>query len=218
MGTKNLKGTVSIEIIGERIRLRWRFQKRRFSLNLFQFTKANLLKAKVIAVNIERDLDSDHFDPCLDRYKPLQVQESFSQTITLVTYFEDWVRNYRNMSCDRDIDYYSIRSMMLRWGDFDSSTVMQHFNKETFSPRTYNRRLTILKAFFNWTKKTNLTSGNPLEDVLPKKVRKTEKPNREPFTIAEIRMLLKKIHFAHNIQSSNIHITSLSYFLCLKLE
>ncbi len=52
MGTKNLKGTVSIENIGGRIRLRWRFQQKRFSLNLFHFNRVNFLNAKVIAVNI----------------------------------------------------------------------------------------------------------------------------------------------------------------------
>lgn len=193
MGTKNVKGTVSIENIDKRIRLRWRFQKKRFSLNLFHFNKANLLQAKKIAVQIENDLAAEIFDISLRRYKPAAIQGALPINKTLVDHFQDWVRNYRNMDCEKDIDYYSTRSMMLRWGNFDTSTVVIHFNKESFAARTYNRRLTLLKAFFKWTTKAKITIENPLEDVLPRKTRKTEKPNRKPFTEEEIREILEAI-------------------------
>jgi integrase len=114
LGTKNVKGTVSIENIARRIRLRWRFQKKRYSLNLFHFNKANLLQAKKTAVQIENDLGAGIFDFSLNRYKPVALQEASTTHKTVVNHFEDWVKNYRNMDCDRDIDYYSTRSMMLR--------------------------------------------------------------------------------------------------------
>lgn len=193
MGTKNSKGTVSIENIGKRIRLRWRFQKTRFSLSLFHFTKASLQEAKKISLLIENDMLAGTFDVSLGRYKPAALLQAFQPDKSLVEHFEVWVKDYRNMDCEKDIDYYSTRSMLKRWGHFDVSTVVLHFSKETFAPKTYNRRLTLLRSFFTWAKKTGITVENPLEDVLPKKTRKTEKPNRKPFTEEDIKKILGAI-------------------------
>lgn len=194
MGTKNSKGSISIERKENRIRLRWRFQTKRYSLNLFEFTKINLLKAKKIALQIEHDISIGLFDIYLESYKPnsrkriILIEEK-----TLVKSFEDWVQSYRNMDCEKDNDYHSTRNMMLNWGKFDSSMVVYHFNKETFGAKTYNRRLTLLKSFFEWTTKSRLTMRNPLEDVLPKKVKNIEQPNRKPFTVEEIKQILESI-------------------------
>lgn len=193
MGTKNGKGTVSIEKINKRIRLRWRFQKKRFSLNLFHFTKANLIQAKKIALIIENDLLIGTFDFSLNRYKPIALQETKPLNKSIIEHFQDWVKNYRNMDCEKDIDYNSTRNMMKRWGSFDESTILSHLNNETFAAKTYNRRLTLLKAFFKWAFKANLITKNSLEDVLPKKTRKLEKSNRKPFTEDEIFRILEAL-------------------------
>lgn len=217
MGTKNLKGSVSIENITNRLRLRWRFQKKRYSLNLFHFTRANLLQSKKIAVQIENDIATDSFDLTLKRYKPLAIQEEIKRTKSLVEHFQDWVKEYRNMDCERDIDYNSTRNMMLRWEDFDSSTALKHFNKETFGAGTYNRRLNLLKLFFNWAKKFEIAAENPFEDVLPKKVRKTEKLNRKPFTEDEIRKVLQSIKndtfSPSNVKWKHSHYYPFIYFI-----
>jgi integrase len=173
--------------------LRWRFQKKRYSLNLFVFSKSNLLQAKKIARQIEKDIVHNCFDTSLKKYKPLTNHEPPPVVIvkTLVEHFQDWVKNYRNMDCERDIDYNSTRNMLLRWGKFDTSTIVIHLNNELFGARTYNRRLNLLKGFFTWTTKNKITEMNPLEDVLPRKVRQTEKPNRKPFTEDEIKRILE---------------------------
>jgi hypothetical protein len=62
MGQKNFKGTVSILNDNSRIRLRWRYQTKRYSLNLFHFSKPNLLQAKQIALLIESDIALNEFD------------------------------------------------------------------------------------------------------------------------------------------------------------
>jgi hypothetical protein len=84
----------------------------------FHFTKANLLQAKRIAVQIENDIATDSFDLTLKKYKPLTLQEEIKTDKTLVDHFQEWVKGYRNMDCERDIDYNSTRNMMLKWGDF----------------------------------------------------------------------------------------------------
>lgn len=194
MGTRNQKGSVSIENINNRIRLRWRFQNLRYSLNLFSFTKVNLLHAKKTALQIENDLITGDFDSSLQRYKPASAQAVVPVVVkTLIQHFEDWVKDYRNMDCEKDIDYNSTRNMMLRWGSFDGSTALKHLNKERFGGKTYNRRLMLLKAFFKWAVKMEITPSNPFIDVLPKKVRKNEKASRMPFTEDEIKRILDAI-------------------------
>ena len=192
MGRKNSKGTVSIVQDGQRVRLRWRYQKKRYSLNLFHYSKANVSQARKVVLLIEHDLLTNNFDETLNRYKPDAIQESTVQVNkSLVEHFEDWVKSYRNMDCDRDIDYHSTRSMMRRWGKFDEHTVVHHFGHEKIGAKTYNRRLTLMKAFFQWTTKNKFTEVNPLEDVLPKKVKRIEQANRKPFTEEEIHRILK---------------------------
>ncbi len=69
MGHKNSKGTVSIVNYRGRIRLRWRYQLKRYSLNLSIYNKTNLLQAKKVAISIEEDVANDRFDYTLNRYK-----------------------------------------------------------------------------------------------------------------------------------------------------
>src|SRR5690242_7313413 len=114
--TRNPKGCVSIINDANRLRLRWRFQKKRYSLNLFVFSKANLSQARKIARQIEKDVVHNCFDISLKKYNPLTNHEPPPVVVvkTLVQHFQDWVKNYRNMDCERDIDYNSTRNMLLR--------------------------------------------------------------------------------------------------------
>lgn len=70
MGRKNAKGTVSIVQDGQRIRLRWRYQRKRYSLNLFEYNKANLAQVRKVVLQIEQDLLEGTFDVTLTGYKP----------------------------------------------------------------------------------------------------------------------------------------------------
>jgi integrase len=115
MGIKNLKGAVSIENFKGRIRLRWRYQKKRYSLYVAAYTKQNLLQAKKVVVQIEQDITTGQFDSTLNTYKPAGIQTTPIVDKTIIEYFEEWVRDYRNMCCDRDIDYHFTRSMLHRY-------------------------------------------------------------------------------------------------------
>lgn len=91
MGQKNCKGTVSITEAGNRIRLRWRFQNERYSLNLFQFSQINLVHARKIASQIETNIVFEQFDTSLLKYQP--ISESIKPgNKSLVQHFEDWAR------------------------------------------------------------------------------------------------------------------------------
>jgi len=69
MGQKNSKGTVSLQNASGRIRLRWRYQSKRYSLSLYSFSKQNLLQARITALEIEQDMLNNLFDISLKKYK-----------------------------------------------------------------------------------------------------------------------------------------------------
>lgn len=189
MGHKNSKGTVSILNHKNRIRLRWRFQLERYSLNLGGYIKTNLVHARKVAVQIEQDMLNNQFDFSLLKYKGEQVQSVIPQK-AIVEYFEEWVSSYKQMDCDKNSDYFHIRNTIRKWGNFKESDILDNLNKEAFSPKTYNSRLAILKGFAAWLVKQKIWTSNPLEDVSSKRVKKTVKSERAPFNETEISAIL----------------------------
>jgi integrase len=190
MGIKNPKGTVSIENYRSRIRLRWRYLDKRYSLALFQFNKTNLREAKKVALQIEQDILNQTFDFSLNRYKGLPEQVAPTEK-TIVEYFQEWTSVYKQMDCEKHTNYNSVRNMLRKWGKIEQSNILVKFNSETFCGATYNRRLTMLKGFIKWLIKARIWTLNPLEDISPKKYKKAKQPKRKPFTEAEISSILQ---------------------------
>jgi integrase len=160
MGHKNSKGTVSILKHKDRIRLRWRYQSERYSLNLGAYIKANLTHARKIAVKIEQDMLNNHFDFSLSKYKGEQEAPPIILK-TIVGYFEEWVSDYKQMDCNKNSDYFYIRNTIRKWGDFKVEDLLPNLNKEAFSPKTYNSRLSILRAFAGWLVKCKFRTNRP---------------------------------------------------------
>lgn len=81
MGQKSAKGTVVITNSGGRIRLRWSYFGKRYSLNVSTFSKENLRRAKTLIKEIEKDIILKTFDTTLFKYtgkeKPPPVQLQF---------------------------------------------------------------------------------------------------------------------------------------------
>ncbi|MES2373835.1 MAG: tyrosine-type recombinase/integrase [Bacteroidota bacterium] len=188
LGIKNQKGTVSIENYRSRIRLRWRFNGIRHTLNLSAYTKINLQKAKKLAIEIERDMALDNFDSTLLRYKgepnTTAIIKPFKEQ------YEEWVSNYLNMDCEKNVNYNAFRNMIRKWGQVNEANVLEKFNAETFCVGTYNRRLTMLKNYIKWLVKSGLWAANPVADVQPRRGKKLPKSKRKPFTEEEISRIL----------------------------
>jgi len=201
MGHKNPKGTVSIANYKGRIRLRWRYQEDRFSLNLSQYNKSNLAEANKIALQIELDMLYQQFDYSLNKYRSereglspkKERQKPALKEKSIVEYFEEWTKNYRQMDCEVNIHYNALRNTMKKWGPFNEENALSKLNSETFGARTYNERLTMLKGFAKWLVKAGIWSYDPFEDVVRKKVKKAPKPSRRPFTEDEIGRILEAI-------------------------
>jgi len=192
MGIKNSKGNVSIENFRGRVRLRWRYRGKRYALSLFDYNKTNLKESRKIAVQIEQDILYQQFDYSLKKYKNGQDVVKLEEK-SIVELFENWTIYYRQMDCDKHINYYSVRSMLKKWGDINPLNIHLKLNAETFSAGIYNRRLTMLKAFCIWLVKSKIWQFNPLEDINPKKIRKIKQSKRKPFTEDEISKILEAI-------------------------
>lgn len=191
MGLLITKGIVSLNEWKGRIRMRWRHLGKRYSLTLFPNNKKGLLQAKKLALEIESDLFNDRFDASLCKYRGIELPQMIQQPAkTMVEQFEYWVREYKQMDCDRNVDYYHLRNTLRKWGGFDQDTILTRLNKESFGAKTYNNRLGILKNFSKWLVKQGLWSFDPLEEVSRRKVKKVIKPQRAPFTIEEISVIL----------------------------
>jgi integrase len=191
MGLKKTKGAVSLTDWKGRVRMRWRYLDKRYSLTLFTNNKKGLLQAKKLALEIESDLFNDRFDATLCKYKGIEPPQEIEQsTKTMVEHFEYWVREYKQMDCNKNVDYYHLRNTLRKWGEFDQGTILSRLNKESFGSKTYNNRLGILKNFSKWLVKQKVWSVDPLEEVSRKRVKKAIKPQRTPFTVQEISAIL----------------------------
>lgn len=188
MGIKNSKGTVSVENFRNRVRLRWRHQSKRYSLSLNAYTKENLLHARKTALEIEQDIVVGRFDSTLIKYGGKERDKA--ETKTIVTHFEEWVSDYKQMDCEKHTNYNSTRNMLKKWGTIDEGNIQKKLSQISNAPVTYNRRLTILKSFSKWLVKKGIWNSNPLEDINPKKSKKVKDFKRKPFTETEIAAIL----------------------------
>ena len=112
MGHKNQKGTVSIINYKGRIRLRWRFQSKRYSINLNQYNKFSLREAKKIALQIEQDILNQSFDVSLNKYKGLPEQVGqVQQRKSFVQLFEEWVSRFLKITCVKKYSFKNIISL-----------------------------------------------------------------------------------------------------------
>jgi integrase len=133
MGLKNTKGAVSLTDWKGRVRMRWRYEGKRYSLTLFPNNKKGLHQAKKLALEIESDLFNDRFDATLCKYKGIELPQPVeSPTKTMAEHFEHWVSSYKQLDCDRNTDYYHLRNTLRRWGAFNESTALGMLNKEAF--------------------------------------------------------------------------------------
>lgn len=195
MGQKNQKGTVSIINAAGRLRLRWRYQGKRYSLSLGPYYKINLKAAKKAVLQIELDVANGQFDDSLMKYggKGVKAVEEPKKPQTIVASFEKWVKEYKQLDCDKNSDYFHLRGTLKKWGEINPNEMLQRLNVEKYSPKTYNERLSMLNGFSGWMVKQGVWSVNPFEGVSRRKVKRTEKPDRKPFTEEEIRQILEAI-------------------------
>lgn len=192
LGHKSPKGAVSISEHKGRIRLRWRYEGKRYSLNLGSYDKINLKAAKKTVLQIELDMVNNQFDDTLVKYgaKAVIVREANLQPQTIVEHFERWVKEFKQLDCEKNTDYYHLRNTLRKWGEITPDEMLMRLNTEKYAPKTYNERLAILSGFSKWMVKRDFWTVNPFDGVSKRRVKKVDKPDRHPFTEEEIRNIL----------------------------
>jgi integrase len=209
MGIKKPKGAVSIEKYRGRIRLRWRYQEKRYTISHAYMNDVNLLAARKLALQIEQDMVLNLFDLTLFKYTG-KKEQVIKQPSDFTSLFEYWVKNFKQMNCEMHTNYNSTRNMIRKWGKVDAGNIVKKFNAETNAPVTYNRRLTILCSFIDWLVEQEHWKTNPLKSVQRKKVKTVKHSKREPFTQEEIKRILYAL--ANNTFCSRYASTKHSFY------
>jgi integrase len=208
--TNHKKGEISINNADGRIRLRWRINAVRYSLNLpYQYTDDNLHFARITAAEIRLDIMKGSFDASLDKYKvnnspsiqnltaaKLPTKEDSQYCIylrELIPLFTEWATNIRSIDLENTSYYYNAQKLLAKWENLEITDLPAKLNSQKFAPTTYNDRLTCLRNFLTWLYKKSKIASNPLEEVCRKKKRKKISDKRRPLTEDEILLFLDAI-------------------------
>lgn len=149
--------------------------------------------ANIKIAEIKLDMMKECFDTTMEKYKPLKSkpviesprQKVIPPTLT-ITYlhelsdkFKDWTKNIRNINIDHSVDYYGVYRVLLRWVKIPLDKTAATIKGENWSTSTYNKRLNILRSFFNWLQSSTIISINPLAEVSRKRGKKKKRQKEE---------------------------------------
>lgn len=173
--SKAFKGSVSLETFNNRLRLRFRVNGVRFTPYLgLSDTPENWRSAESIAHKIQRDIETDNFDPSLQKYglgkRKLGVVDPTQQTIANLP--ELWKQYFDYVSVDaspKTIDgtYNRITSLLSKVKTNGLSDPIK-FRMELLQITTQDqarRALMHLSAACKWGMKHKLVGSNPFEGM-----------------------------------------------------
>lgn len=203
---------VSISDYRGRIRLRWNYNEKRYSLTHGELNSENLKESRKTVLLIELDILNDQFDLTLEKYRPkLKEPSNTKRASNLIKDFELWVSVYKQMDCNTHSDYRHMRSTLKKWKVFESEDLLIKHNKAKYSAQTFNRHLSILNKFGAWMVKMGKWNINPFDGVSRRKVKRVEHPERQPFTEEEIKRILNAIKYDTYCSSGSTAKHSLYY-------
>ncbi len=191
------KGCVSIENHKNRIRLRWRYQGKRYCLSLgFPYNRAALKVAQHRASKIELDMLSGHFDETLATYG--KTVNDFS-TLTVVGVFEAYT-NHKAKTVQKGTlsNYKGITNALVEYFATKLSCTLTKSNVEQFvswykttklEAQIQCERLVRIASAWDWAIAEKLLESNPWQDA-SKLIKVPPKPQPKPFTQAEVTAIL----------------------------
>ncbi|RBL93344.1 tyrosine-type recombinase/integrase [Chitinophaga flava] len=188
------KGEIAIENNKGRIRLRWRYNGKRYPLSLpYAYSPENMHYATIKVAEIELDMMKGCFDTSLEKYKPqkpkpvallpekktLPPNPVVTSLHELSDKFKDWTKNIRNINIDHSVDYYGLYRVLVRWVNIPLGEIAGTMNVENWSVSTYNRRLNMLSAFLSWLKDSGIITSNPLLHVSSRRTKGQDKQQKK---------------------------------------
>lgn len=180
---RNPKGSVAIEDVNGRLRLRWRWQGRQESLAIgTSNNKAVRMLAEKLARQIELDILGGNYDPTKEKYRTTERKKK--------TILELWDSFTEARAMSHDVKYQNVRSHLTRWsettiervGTTQAKSFLDRIGGKISTRRSY---LTLLSACWDWGK----IEENPWKSI---KLPKAERSNPDPFTQDEVDKILKQ--------------------------
>lgn len=193
------KGTVSVQVFKDRLRLCWSYHGKRYFLYVgLPDSKINRVVAEQKARQIEGDMATGNFDPSLRKYKPEYQQH---QCISVTKLFERFMEQKAKDVTPKTMEKYRATLGYLKrfFKDVAAEAVTssnsegfaRHLNGEGLAPNQCKRRIEELKACWNWAiAKNAIASNNPWTEVAERiKVSPKQKP--KPFSKEEIKAIVQ---------------------------
>lgn len=187
---KKRRGEISIEEFRGRIRLRWRYNNRRYYLAASAYTTLNLIIAQKAAIQIEYDIAINNFDYQLLRYRSI-IRQTTDSVDKVHEYFSEWVYETKHRVCFDVNHYYVLYLVLKRWGHVTEDNFLNKLKNDSLSNKTFNSRLGVFNSFAQWLVRRSLWKYNPLEGVSRKREETILDPRRKPFTRNEVHQILE---------------------------
>ena len=195
------KGSVSIEDFQGRLRLRWRYQGKRYALSIgLPDSKINRQVAQQQATVIELDIASANFDSTLKKYKP---HTQNGQGLSVVSLFERFMKYKAKRVLPRSLEkYYATLGYLKR--NFENRTAsaidekaaeqfMDWLMRQKLSPSVRRERLRLIQAAWDWgiaNDYLDSKDSNPWADMTLR-VRVEPKQMPKPFSREEITAIVE---------------------------
>jgi integrase len=212
------KHVVSLGEFKNRIRLRWRYQKIRFTLYVGSVNAEVLKQAKWLAQVITIDIESHRFDLTLERYRPKKkekpVIDDHPEEQSVLGFYDLWIRSSNLSPVPYNVQ--TTRQMVKRWGLKKLTQVPEVFLKEKLHATTFNTRLNILRRFFRWMLKKQHIPLNYFDDIENKKNFAPKRKQRRPYDDDDIRRVLKSYQtdeFSLSREYTHSHYYPFIYFI-----
>jgi integrase len=192
---KAAKGTVVVETIRDRLRLRWSYQGQRYYLYMeLPDTITNQKVAEAKARLIESHMAAGVFDRTLDRYRPEGSKQLSLSVVELFQKFIDYkTKNLHPQSLAKyqgllgHLGLFFKTKLVAQVGETEAEKFRSWLGKRV-EPITLRERISLLNACWNWAVKRKWVHSNPWQEIKVK-VPRQQKP--KPFSDAEIKRIVE---------------------------
>ncbi len=194
------KGTVSVQVFKDRLRLCWSYCGKRYFLYIgLPDSKVNRVIAEQKARQIEGDMATANFDPSLRKYKPEYQQQYLRVSVTKL-FGRFMAQKAKEVTPKTMEKYQATLGYLIRFfgdaaaelvSDSSAEDFTQHLKDKGLSLNQCKRRLEELEACWNWAIARNLIAPeNPWTEVA-KRVKVPPKQKSKPFSKEEIKAIVQ---------------------------
>uniref|UniRef100_B8HUB1 Integrase family protein n=1 Tax=Cyanothece sp. (strain PCC 7425 / ATCC 29141) TaxID=395961 RepID=B8HUB1_CYAP4 len=191
---------VTIENHNGRLRLRWLFEGKRYTLGCgVPANPTGMAIAKIKKAEIERDLLNGYFDPTLLRYKPRTLSKNGTEISVpeLFKRFTQAMQREKNLAAGSLRRYSCVQAHLQKQLDVPAPTVSERkagnfaaYLLEQTSAVTAKSYLYLLSACWDWAKgEYHIAPDNPWTPQV-QRIKPQPRQKLKPFTTAEARAIL----------------------------